>query len=140
MRFAIVALILGAAMTAGEANAQATGAVCIAPFQGSDRPAEQMLMDRPAPGAKSQYSFRIARKLEATVGSGERKLITGVPADRKVLVEVRLNGKPTESFWIDLRQDPDKRACLWLYEGYWNWQVDHGWKWRKGCRCDVKQK
>lgn len=138
-RFAVPILILAAAVAAS-AQSKPTGAVCIAPFQGSDRPTEQMLMDRPAPGAKAEYSFRIARKLEATVGSGERKLITGVPADRKVLVEVRLNGKPTESFWIDLRKDPERRVCLWLYEGYWNWQVDHGWKWRKGCRCDVKER
>jgi hypothetical protein len=116
---------------------QKTGAVCIAPFHGSDVPVEQMLMDRPAPGAKGKYSFRIAKKLEATVGSGERKVVTGVPADRKVLVEVRLDGKPTESFWIDLRKAEEKRACLWLYRGYWNWQVDPAWNWRPGCRCDV---
>lgn len=127
-------------MAPGEAygQAQPTGAVCIAPFK-TDFSGPQMLMDRPAPGAKSQYSFRIDKKLEATVGSGERGLIKDVPADRKVLVEVRLDGRPTVSFWIDLRKGEEKRVCLWLYEGYWNWQIDHDWE-RKGCQCEVKTK
>ena len=139
-RFAVAVLVLAAAMAVGGANVQAQplGAVCIAPFK-TDFSGPQMLMDRPAPGAKGKYSFRIDKKLTATVAAGERELITGVPADRKVLVEVRLDGKPTESFRIDLRESKEKRVCLWLYEGYWNWQIDHDWG-RKGCRCDVKKK
>lgn len=138
-RFAVLILILAAAMAAGEVNGQSqtTGAVCIAPFK-TDFSGPQMLMDRPAPGAHGKYSFRFDKKLKATVGSDERRLITDVPADRKVLVEVRLDGKPTENFWIDLSKDPENRVCLWLYEGYWNWQVDHGWHWRRACRCDIK--
>lgn len=125
----------------GTANgyAQPTGAVCIAPFK-TDFSGPPMLMDRPAPGAQGKYSFRIDKKLEATVGAGERSLITGVPADRKVRVEVRLDGKPTESFWIDLRKSEEKRVCLWLHESYWNWQVDPAWDWRPSCRCDIEKK
>lgn len=134
---AVLAVIPMIANGAPGAASQRAGAVCIAPFK-TDFSGPQMLMDHPGPGAKSKYSFRIDRKLEATVGSGERRLITGVPADRKVLVEVRLNGRPVESFWIDLRKAEKKRACLWLYEGYWNWQVDPDWE-RKGCQCDVKK-
>ena len=138
-RFAAVVLILAAAVAARQASGQpqATGAVCIAPFK-TDFSGPQMLMDRPAPGAHGKYSFHIDKKLKATVGSDERRLITGVPTDRQVLVEVRLDGKPTESFRIDLSQDPENRVCLWLREGYWNWQVDHGWHWRRACRCDIK--
>ena len=138
-RFSVLVLILVAAVAAGEANGQVQppGAVCIAPFK-TDFSGPQMLMDRPAPGAHGKYSFFFDKKLKATVGSDERRLITGVPVDRKVLVEVRLDGKPTESFWVDLSQDPENRVCLWLYEGYWNWQVDHGWHWRRACRCDIK--
>lgn len=95
-------------------------------------------MDPPTwpPSWDSKFTFRIDKKLRATVANGEMFLITGVPADRKVLVEIRLDGRPFEAFRLDLRKEPEKRICLWLYEGYWHW-VNTGWDAEKGCRCKV---
>jgi hypothetical protein len=60
--------------------------------------------------------------------------IKGLPTDRKILVEVRQDGQPTESFRLDLRKEEKNRVCLWLYTGYWHW-VNTGWDAAHGCRC-----
>ena len=92
-------------------------------------------MDLTGPGPESKYSFRVDHKPAVTVAAGEMKLIPGVPADRKVLVEIRLDGQPTESFRIDLRRQEEKRLCLWLYTGYWHWVITTGDDRVKGCKC-----
>ena len=87
------------------------------------------------PSWDSKFTFRIDRKLRATVGSGERAFIRDLPVNRKILVEVRLDGKPFESFRLDLSRKEGQRTCLWLYSGYWHW-VDMGWDEKKGCLCE----
>lgn len=117
------------------------GAACIAPFQGVDRPVEQMLMEFGPPSPEAEYSFRFDRKkdLLVTVKAGEMGRISGLPLDRKVLVEVRADGRPMESFWIDFREWNEKRLCFWLYRGYWHWLV-MPWDPKLGCRCDFAAK
>jgi hypothetical protein len=88
------------------------------------------------PSVSSTFVFRVGKRIKASVHNDEMVSITGVPVDRKVLVGIRLDGRPYESFWVDLRKARDRRVCLWLYEGYWHW-VDTGWDEAKGCRCGV---
>ena len=109
------------------------GEVCIAPFRAD--PAHGPQMDNtPAPLPSSKFLFRVDRRFTATVAQGEMGRIEHVPEDRKVLVEIRLDGKPFEAFWIDLREEEGQRVCLWLYSGYWHW-VDLGWDDAHGCKC-----
>ena len=126
------------AMAAAEENKAATGSICIAPFKADDYSiGPPMLMEFSAPSSKTTYSFRIDKKFRATVGVGEMAHIEGLPLDRKVLVEVRMNDKPMEAFRLDLRnQWSDNRVCLWLYPGYWHW-IDNGWDPKLGCRCEA---
>jgi hypothetical protein len=115
---------------------RAGGKICIAPFHPARFASEPpMLMDHPAPGPDSKYSFRVDGKLKASVGVGELGLIAGVPVDRKVRVQVLLDGKPIESFKVDLRRARGHRDCLWLHEGYWTWSLLGDWYEESGCRC-----
>jgi hypothetical protein len=124
-----------AAPVSAAAQKSGTGAICIAPFHPPRDNGPNMSQTTWPPSSESKFTFRIDGKLKATVAKGEMAVIPGVPADRKVLVEVRLDGKPYESFRLDLREEPEKRSCLWLYEGYWHW-VNMGWgDEAKGCRC-----
>ena len=114
--------------------AKKTGIICVAAFQppglGSGPHMSQTTW---APAADSKFEFRIGKGIKATVPANKMVTISGVPADRRVMVGVRLDGKPFESFPVDLRKE-DGRACLWLYKGYWHW-VNTGWDRVKGCRC-----
>lgn len=133
-----VGLVLAVAGMAGAAEAPTAsgsavkGSICIAPFHPDPYPEPSLAL--PGPGPNSKYSFRVDHKLRATVGAGEMAQIPGLPTDRKVLVEIRLDGHPTESFPLDLGKEERNRACLWLYKGYWHW-VNTGWDKEKGCRC-----
>ncbi|HYH47618.1 MAG TPA: hypothetical protein VEG34_18195, partial [Thermoanaerobaculia bacterium] len=64
---------------------------------------------------------------------------SGLPVDRKVKVEVRLDDKPFEAFWLNLGEDAEWRSCLWLRPGYWHW-IDIGWDAVRGCKCEVVAK
>jgi hypothetical protein len=64
-------------------------------------------------------------------------LLTGISTDSKTLVEVRVDDRPLEAFWLDLAEAPANRICLWLYPGYWHW-IDNGWKPSLGCKCKVE--
>lgn len=112
------------------------GTLCIAPFRVDSAKVggPNMSTTTWAPGEGSVYEFRIDNKLAATVRVGETIAIPDVPADRRVMVGVRLDGRPYESFRVDLRKEPEQRACFWLYEGYWHW-VNAGWDESKGCSC-----
>ena len=112
------------------------GTLCIAPFRVDSVKVggPNMSTTTWAPGEDSVYEFRIDNKLAATVRAGETIAIPDVPADRRVMVGVRLDGRPYESFRVDLRGEPEQRACFWLYEGYWHW-VNTGWDESKGCSC-----
>lgn len=111
------------------------GVICFAPF--SLDPAavgEPAMSTTPKPSAQSVFKFVVDERLEATVKGREGAMLSGVPTDRKVKVEVRLDGKSFETFWLNLGKEPDRRACLWLYQGYWHW-VNTGWDPKKGCDC-----
>ncbi|HSK75600.1 MAG TPA: hypothetical protein VLQ45_04025 [Thermoanaerobaculia bacterium] len=124
-------------MAAAEEKPPATGSICIAPFKSDDSHGPNMLMEFSGPSPKTTYSFRIDRKYRVTVGEGEMAHVEGLPLDRKVLVEVRMNGKPMEAFRLDLRNQWDNnRVCLWLYPGYWHW-INTGWDPKLGCRCEA---
>jgi hypothetical protein len=115
-------------------NPLLAGTICIAAFQAAEPLQPNMSATTWGPSAASVYEFRVGKGLQASVRNGETVSIEGVPTDRRVLVGVRLDGRPYESFHIDLREEPDQRACLWLYRGYWHW-VNTGWDESKGCRC-----
>ena len=146
MRMAVWLLLFGmagpVAVNAQESGGPGTGVICIAPFKvevpspGMPPIVEPIMSTTRPPSATSKFTFRIDKKLKATVGNGEMVLIKGVPTDRKVLVEVRLDDEPFESFRLDLRKESGKRACLWLYGGYWHW-INLGWDPKLGCRCKI---
>ena len=79
------------------------------------------------PSPRSKFVFRVDKRIKRTVAAGEAVEIRDIPTSRKVLVQVELDGRPFESFRIDLRKRRDRRLCLWLYPGYWHWI--------EGCRC-----
>lgn len=90
----------------------------------------------PAPQPSSVFTFIVDKRLKASVRNGEMARITGVPTDRKVMVEIRMQGKGFETFWLNLGKEPEKRVCLWLYPGYWHW-INNGWDPKLGCKCEV---
>ena len=115
--------------------AKKTGVICVAAFHLSSMSnGPNMSQTTWAPGADSKFEFRVGKSIKAVVPADKMVTIAGVPADRKVMVGIRLDGKPFESFQIDLRQEDGRRACLWLREGYWHW-TNTGWYEAKGCRC-----
>lgn len=127
---------------AAEPASGGPGEICIAPFHREEPkdglPAPSTLqpnMSRTtwAPAWDSTFTFRV-NKQEVKVRNREMGRITGLPVDRKVLVEIRLDGKPFEAFRLHLGEEPGNRVCLWLYSGYWRW-VDMGWDAGKGCKC-----
>jgi hypothetical protein len=129
----LLALLIFAMPGGAAEGAKGGGAICIAPFDSSSYSGPNM--DLQGPGPRSKYSFRINRKNVATVGNGERKLVEGLPENERLLVEVRLGGTPTESFWIDFRNNPEKRLCFWLYPGYWHWLVSEYPDPSRDCTC-----
>jgi hypothetical protein len=140
----LVAPLLAAEKKAAEKNkrAPATGVICVAPFhvQPEDANGPNMSDTTWAPGADSKFVFRIGKTVKATVANHQMVTIGDVPADRKVLVGIRLDGRPFESFYVDLRKEENHRTCLWLYKGYWHW-VNMGWGDEvKGCRCESGSK
>jgi hypothetical protein len=138
----MAALLLATPLMAEEkTKAAATGMICVAPFhvQPVSRehpPASEPLMSTTtwAPSADSKFVFRVGKTIKATVANHQMVAIHDVPADRKVLVGIRLDGKPFESFYVDLRKEKNRRICLWLYKGYWHW-INTGWEEVQGCRC-----
>ena len=115
------------------AKKPATGTVCIAPFRVPEIASGPNMSFTPAPTKYSTFEFRFDKKLKASVKQGEMISIDNVPADRSVMVGVRLDGRPFESFRLDLRKEPGRKECLWLYPGYWHWIT--GWDEKRGCRC-----
>ncbi|HEV8578995.1 MAG TPA: hypothetical protein VGX68_07910 [Thermoanaerobaculia bacterium] len=123
---AIAALLFSAPGLAASRPPAPTGSICIAPFH-AEHPFSpgytRWLASRVplstttwGPSWNSKFTFRVNRTITATVANDQRVHIKGVPADRKVLVEIRLDGKPYEAFRLDLRKRPDRHVCLWLYE------------------------
>jgi len=115
-------------------NPLLAGTICIAAFQAAEPLQPNMSTSTWGPSANSAYEFRVGKGSTTFVHLGETMSIEGVPIDRRVVVGVRLDGRPYESFWVDLRKEPEQRACFWLYRGYWRW-VNTGWDESKGCRC-----
>lgn len=118
------------------------GVICIAPFKieegpgGIPRVGEPPMSTTPKPSSKAKFTFIVDKRLKASVKNGEMGMITGVPTDRKVRVEVRMNDRGFETFWLNLGEERGKRVCLWLYPGYWHW-IDQGWDPKLGCKCEV---
>lgn len=134
MTLAIACLAVAGRAAAGQdAAPAATGEVFIAGFRNDDPGGPNMDLVGPGPG--STYSFRFDEKTDVGVKQGERRRVSGLPGDRKFLVELRLDGQRTEAFWLDLRKQDGGKACLWLYQGYWHWSVTSWDDRSKGCRC-----
>ena len=142
-RLAGLALVVfgigGGAVRAAEERAP--GSLCIAPFHvevpaPGEPPNADPILSRTTwpPSAKSVFEFRIDGRPAVTARNHEMVAVTGLPLDRKIKVEVRLDGKPFETFRLELGKRPGNRVCLWLYEGYWHW-IDNGWHAELGCRC-----
>lgn len=122
-------------------TAAESGTLCIAPFHRDEpkvgqppNPGEPLMSTTPAPSWRSTFSFRFDRSLETHVKNHEMKRVEGLRLDRRIQVEVRLDGKPFETFYLDFGGAPDHRICLWLYPGYWHW-IDNGWNLKLGCKC-----
>ncbi len=60
--------------------------------------------------------------------------VRDLPTARRARVRVTLDGRPFETFSLDLGKTTDHRICLWLYPGYWHW-IDNGWTEALGCKC-----
>lgn len=136
MRLRAVLALLLAALSPAVSAAGDDGVICIAPFR-ADRPAPGPPMSTtPMPSPGTVFTFLVDKRLKASVRNGEMALITEVPTDRKVKVEVRTQTRGFETFWLHLGKEPEKRVCLWLYPGYWHW-IDNGWNPKLGCKCEV---
>jgi hypothetical protein len=144
----VAALLFVAPLMAAEKNKREppAGVICIAPFHvqapsPEHPPVPELNMSTTtwAPSADSKFVFRIGKTIKATAANHQLVTIGGVPADRKVLLGIRLDGRPFESFYVDLRKEENRRLCLWLYEDYWHW-VKMGWDDQsKGCRCGASK-
>ena len=131
----LLSLLVALALVIPLYAAKKTGSICVAAFHVDPLKygGPNMSQTTWAPTTRSKFEFRIG-KIKTTVPPDKMVKIANVPADRKVMLGIRLDGKPYESFRIDLREEPGRRACLWLYVGYWHW-VNTGWDEGKGCRC-----
>jgi hypothetical protein len=128
---AALGVLLGVAPAS--ASETATGEVCIAGFKITDPTGP--IMDLPGPGPDSKYTFRFDKRFDVSVGLGEVRRVDGLPTDRRFLVELRLDGRRTEAFWVDFRKQDASRVCLWLYESYWHWALTYAEDSERGCKC-----
>jgi hypothetical protein len=87
-----------------------------------------------APGSDSRFTFHVDGRPALTLDRGETLAIRDLPTGRRVPVHVQLDGRPYESFRLDLGRARERRICLWLYPGYWHW-IDNGWIAELGCTC-----
>jgi hypothetical protein len=133
--------LLGGALEASEAEVSETGSICIAPFHQDEPalgrpPAVDLIMSQNTwpPAWNSVFEFFVEKREAVEVRNDEMVLISNLPTDRKVKVRVVLDGKPFETFWLKLGDQPEHRVCLWLYPGYWHW-IDLGWTPSLGCKC-----
>jgi len=132
----LIVLSLGAfSAVAVPKDANHGGMICIAAF----KPAPQdnlpnMSPETWGPSSKSVFTFQVGKLAPAAVHSSQTVSIRNVPADRRVLVRIKLDERPFESFWLNLRRESNQRVCLWLYPGYWHW-INTGWNTKLGCTC-----
>ncbi|MEO8504063.1 MAG: hypothetical protein ABI609_09215 [Acidobacteriota bacterium] len=114
------------------------GVICIAPFHaepGSPGLTEpNMSQTTWGPSLDSIFEFRIDGKLRATVGNGQMAMISGLPLDRRIKIQVLHDQRPFETVSLDFRSQPEPRICLWLYPSYWHW-INNTWIEKLGCRC-----
>lgn len=109
-------LTIDCAVSAGAAQ---PGAVCIAPFRVS--PLEpRMVQETWPPSADSVFHFQFGKFATADVRAGQAVKVGDLPADRRMRVRISLDGRPFESFWLDLSKERGHRECLWLRPGYWH--------------------
>jgi len=69
------------------------------------------------PSASSVFTFKVGKQAPVTVHSNEAVSIKDVPTDRRVLVRVQLDGRPFESFWIDLRKSRTSASAFGCIRG-----------------------
>lgn len=132
----LLSLVAASAFAAKKAAPKAAaGTVCLAAFHVTPASVLEPHVSETTwpPAMGSVFEFRIG-KTTTKVAADAMVAIRDVPADRKMLVHVVLDGKPFESFWLDLRKEPQHRACFWLRRGYWQW-INTGWYDENGCRC-----
>ena len=140
LAWALFAGFVGSAPTLAAETLPGAGLVCIAPFDAHvpadpNMPGEANLSTATwPPSADSVFEFRLDGKKVAAVRRGEMAAVRGVVLDRPVKLSIQLDGKPFESYSIDLRAEPEKRTCLWLYPGYWRW-LNGPWDDKRGCKC-----
>ena len=104
------------------------GVICLKPFHPAPPLSPRMTQETWGPAPGSKFVFRVDKRIVRTVAEGEAVEIRDVPTNRKVLVQITLDGKPFETFRLDLRKE--KRLCLWLRPNYWHWI--------EGCRCAAR--
>lgn len=133
---AVATLLFTVAAHAAKPKATAAlGTVCIAPFHTPAPISEPSLSENTwPPTAGSVFHFQIGKSAAADVRAEQTVTLHDLPADRRLLVRVTLDGRPFESFRIDLAREPKHRACYWLYPGYWHW-INVGWEQKLGCSC-----
>ncbi len=129
-----------------DGSTSSTGTICIAPFSvpGAlpDSPPDSWPFDHWDVNqgfSNPSFTFRVDRHLTTKVGSGQVGRIGNVPIDRQVLVEVRLDQRPFETFFLHLRYEPEARVCLWFDPAYKRW-LNVGWDPGKGCNCETDGK
>ena len=130
--FVAIAAVVAAEEAVPTPSPARDGAICLAAFH-SD-PSHGPVMDLAGPGPQSVYSFKIAGGEPVRLAEGERRLVANLPTDRKILIAIALDGRPSEAFRVDLGREPQHRYCLWLYPGYWHW-IDGVLDPKLGCTC-----
>lgn len=111
------------------------GTICIAAFKPAPKDnLPNMSQDTWGPSAESVFTFQVGKRSPTAVHANETIAIKDVAVDRRVLVRVKLDQRPFESFWLNLGKEPNRRVCLWLYPGYWHW-INNGWDPKLGCSC-----
>jgi hypothetical protein len=149
---AITATFLLTVPAAASTSIHQTGEICFAPFHATPPlpslpgrpplpppPGEASLSDTTwEPSYQSHFTFFVDGQKKATLGNSEMVHLTGLRTDKPVRIRVQLDGRPFESFRLDLAKS-DHRICLWLYPGYCHW-INEGWDPKLGCNCDEEPK
>jgi hypothetical protein len=110
------------------------GMICIAAFKPAKDNLPNMSPETWGPSPKSVFTFQIGKRVPTAVHINETVVLRDVSVDHRILVRVKLDERPFESFWLNLRREPNHRVCLWLYPGYWHWIIT-GWNTSLGCTC-----
>jgi hypothetical protein len=133
MRTRLLLLTFILNILAGVTTAQTTkgGSVCIAPFPAlkGDAAGGRTI------SSKTTFAFRFGKYKTVTVKQGESAIVTALPSNERIMVQVLQNNNPYESFPIDFRKFSSDKICMWLYFPHITWQTyDYSEK-GHGCKC-----